>query len=66
MSQLNEKRRLLYWKFCRTIRVNPEWGDYLAVSSGISSGFILTVPGFFTRVLRMLTKINNIYRRFPL
>nr|DAI71720.1 MAG TPA: hypothetical protein [Bacteriophage sp.] len=20
MSQLNEKRRLLYWKFCRTIR----------------------------------------------
>ncbi|EDU6367970.1 TPA: hypothetical protein G8N71_003887 [Salmonella enterica] len=25
MSQLDEKRRLLYWKFCRTIRVNPAW-----------------------------------------
>nr|DAF31907.1 MAG TPA: Translocator protein bipD, translocation, TRANSPORT PROTEIN.51A [Caudoviricetes sp.] len=23
MSQLNEKRRLLYWKFCRTVRAWP-------------------------------------------
>ncbi|ACY88770.1 hypothetical protein STM14_2313 [Salmonella enterica subsp. enterica serovar Typhimurium str. 14028S] len=38
----------------------------MPVSCGIDTWFILTVPGFFTRVLRMLTKINNICRRFPL
>ncbi|AYL47231.1 hypothetical protein EV018_21125 [Citrobacter freundii] len=29
MSQLNEKRRLLYWKFCRTIRAYPSRLSYL-------------------------------------
>ncbi|QUJ08904.1 hypothetical protein KCP77_12480 [Salmonella enterica subsp. enterica] len=37
------------------------------VSCGIDARFILDcAPVFLTRVLRMLTKINNICRRFPL
>nr|EFX6075338.1 hypothetical protein [Shigella boydii] len=57
MSQLNEKRRLLYWKFCHTVRV---WPSLERLVTTLYQGRNQTLPLFAIKVLPELIKINKI------
>ncbi|RZN54717.1 hypothetical protein D9736_02950 [Escherichia sp. E10V10] len=59
MSQLNEKRRLLYWKFCRTVRA---WPALERLVTTLYRAWIQTLRQFAIKVLSELIKINKICR----
>ncbi|EFC0648414.1 hypothetical protein FA849_01635 [Escherichia coli] len=59
MSQLNEKRRLLYWKFCRTVRV---WPALERLVTTLYQARNQTLPLFAIKVLPEHIKINKICR----
>ncbi len=59
MSQLDEKAAIIL-EICRTIRVNPAWGAanfarFMRYRRSVHTRLYLA---FFTRVLRMLTKLT--------